>query len=71
MLVFKGHIAEEAMPISATFIVTWGHGDIQAKAAAEYHVWVHGPATTGSVLMPMSHSANKGHTDAQRLGYNL
>lgn len=45
MMVSKGHAAASAMMIWEVCTVIWGHGVIQAKAAAVSHVRVLGPNT--------------------------
>lgn len=45
-----------------------GHGDVQAHAAAEDHVWIHGPTEARVCLMSVAQITIQSHSDAYGLG---
>lgn len=49
--------------------VTWSHGDKLAQAAAEEHVWVHGPMEVVVCFDVPGPVTARNHKDAQRLGH--
>lgn len=62
MLLSEGHSVTETILISVDSAATQGHGDIWVQAAAEGHVYVHGP-TLGRVCVDACESFASGTLD--------
>lgn len=63
----EGRGTDRAMLVWVAFAATWGPSVVQAQAAAEGYVWVHGPTLPESELTSGTSSTTKGRVVAYGL----